>query len=133
MSTQSCIVDQDIKRVMTFEHILGCLSGIVLNREEFQTVTQRKLILISLDWTRPQDPLLSFGSASILAILTLMFFLVRGVHDFGNPDLGLSTVTELDTLPPSFVNKFIPSQWFIDGKTKRGCQNKESDVTINRH
>ncbi|CAG8546181.1 1229_t:CDS:2 [Gigaspora rosea] len=41
----------------------------VPNREEFQTVAQKKLILISLDWTRPKDPPLSLGHASILASL----------------------------------------------------------------
>ncbi|CAG8661282.1 19729_t:CDS:2 [Cetraspora pellucida] len=44
-------------------------SGLVLNRGEFQTIAQRKLILISLDWTRPKDPPLSLGHASILANL----------------------------------------------------------------
>ncbi|CAG8534268.1 16910_t:CDS:2, partial [Dentiscutata heterogama] len=64
---------------------------------------------------------------------------IKGVHYFGKPDLGLSAVTELDTLPSPFLNKFIPPQRFIRWETQRGCpfrcafcQHRESDVSMKR-
>ncbi|CAG8626682.1 1628_t:CDS:2 [Dentiscutata erythropus] len=181
----------------------NCLSarkGIVLNREEFQTVTQRKLILISLDWTRPKDPPLSlvnvpnflpddvvefimmyanpcidvaigafvWNEQAVQHILKKLkkhkfpgkvilggpqvSYVKKGIeeyypyadifiriHYFGNPDLGLSAVTELDTLPSPFLNKFISPQRFIRWETQRGCpfrcafcQHRESDVSMKR-
>ncbi|KAF0549285.1 B12-binding domain-containing radical SAM protein [Gigaspora margarita] len=61
-----------VENLASIKRSFNCLSGrkeFVPNREEFQTAGQKKLILISLDWTRPKDPPLSLGHASILACL----------------------------------------------------------------
>lgn len=40
-----------------------------IQARKFSTISSRKLLLIALDWTRPKDPPLSLGHASILSCL----------------------------------------------------------------
>lgn len=65
--------------------------------------------------------------------------LIKGIHYAGEPDLGLSATTELETLPSPFLAGLIPPQRFIRWETQRGCpfrcafcQHRESDVTMKR-
>lgn len=64
---------------------------------------------------------------------------IKGVHYAHTPDLGLSAMVDLETLPSPFLTGLIPSQEFLRWETQRGCpfrcsfcQHRESDVTMTR-
>jgi radical SAM superfamily enzyme YgiQ (UPF0313 family) len=46
---------------------------------------------------------------------------IKGVHYANEPDLGLSSQVDLETLPSPFLNGLIPPQNFLRFETKRGC------------
>lgn len=64
---------------------------------------------------------------------------IAGVHYAKEPDLGISSKIDLESLPSPFLTGTIPPQPFIRWETQRGCpfrcsfcQHRESDVTMER-
>ncbi len=64
---------------------------------------------------------------------------IRGIHYAGEPDLGMSATTQLESLPSPFLTGVISPQKFIRWETQRGCpfrcafcQHRESDVSMTR-
>ena len=72
-------------------------SGVYYRQTKESTNSKKKLILISLDWTRPKDPPLSLGHASILA--SLQYY---GIESFAR-----SWAVNSPTFSPHLVRDFI--------------------------